>query len=327
MLALWLAAASHALALQCPPGTHLQQSVEPPQTWCATADGTKSGPFESRHANGKIRTQATYKNGLADGNYIRYSDEGRMLERGVHRAGKMHGRWEHFDDEGALKDQTLWRDGVPNGPFDFYFPNGKKKASGAYLNGELSGKWAEWDSEGRLSQSGEYRCGNRVGTWTLVENNQSRTSTYPSNGCGGGVEWTLLRGEAIVALDRGTLALATFAGSWVPRFPLTSWFALRPRLGLSVVKIETGSTLAPIAIGDLWAEFRPFRRWTVGLGAGAQYVFTSQGGIVPVGSAFISYEPGWNSLRWLKAITLGETCVFAQPNSFLLFTLGADIAL
>lgn len=321
MLALWFFTAL-ASAIQCPPGTQLQKISDPPQTWCATAVGTKHGPFESRHANGRVRTQGNYVNGVSDGAYARYSEEGRLVERGAHKRGKMNGKWEHFDEDGALKDQTYWKDGVPEGPFEFYFPNGKKKISGRYANGELSGKWSEWDAQGRLANFGEYQCGNRVGAWTLTENRQARQELYSSLGCGSNSRLLLFRGDFVTGIDDAGVALTTGAVSWVPRFSLLSWFSLRPRLGGSIVKVQGASGNSPALLADLWLEFSILKWVSFGAGGGLQWV-ESNGVTVGAGSNF-SFPMHWKALPFWKAIVLSHTSIFAQPHVFHWIALGAD---
>lgn len=321
---MWPLLVSAAFALQCPPGTQQQKAADPPQIWCASPDGQKQGPYESRYPNGQIRTQAHYTRGVPDGAYAKYTEEGRLAERGTHKGGKMHGKWEHFDDDGGLKDQTLWREGVPDGPFEFFHNNGKKKTSGTYRSGELSGKWTEWDSQGGVLASGEYQCGNRTGSWTVRRESGSAAIDYGSSGCAPAIDLRLFRGEFVAGFDGSGLALTTGALGWVPRIQILSWLALRPHLGASVIKIESGTRISVGFMGDAWIEAQPFSWLRIGAGPGLQFIAADS--VITLGAGgYLSVPIHWRALPFFKALTLTNTVVFASPSSFNWVTLGADI--
>jgi antitoxin component YwqK of YwqJK toxin-antitoxin module len=60
-----------------------------------------------------------------------------------------------------------YRGPVPSGVYRAYYPNGKPLIFAVYGYGSLHGDWAEYDEQGRVAVKGQYRDGERHGTWAF----------------------------------------------------------------------------------------------------------------------------------------------------------------
>ena len=56
-------------------------------------DGVEDGPFESYHENGQLRRRGTYKDGVEDGPVEEYYDNGQLYEKGAYKDGEPCGEW------------------------------------------------------------------------------------------------------------------------------------------------------------------------------------------------------------------------------------------
>ena len=60
-----------------------------------------------------------------------------------------------------------YKRGRPSGVYRAYFPDGKPLIFAVYGWGELHGGWTEYDEFGRVVVKGQYRNGQRNGTWAF----------------------------------------------------------------------------------------------------------------------------------------------------------------
>ncbi len=126
-----------------------------------------------------------YKNGLLEGEVVRYLSQKKVQNR------------DHF---------ML---GLKNGPSEKYTMDGKLKEKGSYLNGEQHGEWSYYHDNGQLSTTGVYQRDNRIGDWKWFYDTGElrRTGSY-YNGFRDG-EWNLYApsGELIYRLyyDEGDI--------------------------------------------------------------------------------------------------------------------------
>ena len=106
------------------------------------------------HPNGKIKTEASYRNNLANGIRREFDTNGIIVMSYIFNNGNIVG-------EGII-DEQLRR----HGSWKEYYVNGTKKSEGRYNNGLHVGHWYFYDSEGRLQQEGEFDKGGKYdGSW------------------------------------------------------------------------------------------------------------------------------------------------------------------
>ncbi len=154
------------------------------------------------YPSGKIKTVASFKDGVPEGIRREYSEDGRILMAFTFREGKMTGQgimteegikqgpWKEYYYDGQLKaegkydkgkkvggwkyyypDGTLEQEGYYNteglteGLWKWYYPSGLLHREENYLNGSADGLSLEYDENGSIVTSGEFIEGNEEGKW------------------------------------------------------------------------------------------------------------------------------------------------------------------
>ncbi|SDD36684.1 toxin-antitoxin system YwqK family antitoxin [Glycomyces harbinensis] len=120
------------------------QDAPDPETMPNALDdrGRKTGPWAERDAHGGFMT-GEYVEGVREGVWRHFADDGRLRSVGPFEAGAVHGHW------------NWWR------------ANGERLQSGGFDREEKHGLWERWTAEGVLIDRGEYDHGKKVGEWTV----------------------------------------------------------------------------------------------------------------------------------------------------------------
>ncbi len=80
-------------------------------------------------------------------------------------AGKprRHGPSRSWYDDGGLHVEATWRDGVLDGPFVEYHRGGRRARQGEYRDGEKQGTWRVWFESGVLEEEAGFERGRLQG--------------------------------------------------------------------------------------------------------------------------------------------------------------------
>ena len=83
--------------------------------------------------------QGTFKDGVLDGPWVRYYDNGRLRIKGEYKNGLRVGPWVECYDNGLLKEKGDYKNGLREGPWVTYYENGElvERFSGTYKNGVM----------------------------------------------------------------------------------------------------------------------------------------------------------------------------------------------
>jgi antitoxin component YwqK of YwqJK toxin-antitoxin module len=189
-------------ATGCPPGTRAQKgqvaaaedSVEEgfrrlrTGTWkyCVLPNGFLHGPSVQWHPNGTGREVASFKDGLKDGSFSRWTEKGRLVARGTYAADQKVGRWEEWADEPGSLDEdvaevhalsegdyaggrrhgtwTTWTERcIPEPPDQLCYHS---RVVTSWKEGKLDGPWARVLERGQETASGFHAHGQPDGPWT-----------------------------------------------------------------------------------------------------------------------------------------------------------------
>ncbi len=160
------------------------------------------------YPDGKVKIVASYDNGVAEGVRREYNKEGNIeqsyiLKKGViigkgivDENGLKQGPWSEFYDNGAKKGDGKYKDNKKIGYWKFYFKNGNIEQEGMYNSkGNAEGEWKwyfvkgnellvqnfqdgieegpmiEYDDTGKVVTKGEYIEGQETGMWYYNINN------------------------------------------------------------------------------------------------------------------------------------------------------------
>ena len=134
-------------------------------------DNKRHGEWIGRDGETIIR-KGTYKNGIRDGVWTKYDENGNKISEigyygdamtGVYKLhyengnlqvdGEMRedvktGYWKYFYDSGQLHEEGRWRHGKRVETWKTYYPNGQKASEGDYEEGEKEAGWQYWDERG-----------------------------------------------------------------------------------------------------------------------------------------------------------------------------------
>ena len=94
-------------------------------------------PFTGELGEGWAR--GAIKNGLRDGLWVGYWDNGRVVFKGAFKDGRQEGPWVEYYESGQLRFKGAWKNDKRHGPWVYYYENGTKNESlsGTYRNGKL----------------------------------------------------------------------------------------------------------------------------------------------------------------------------------------------
>ena len=109
-----------------------------------------SGFVHSFHANDSLKSQKGYLNGLLEGSYLEYWDNGdRQTEREYHLGEKV-GLHQGWYANGNKKYQYYFEKGMSSGCHKEWYPGGEPYRVFNYQNGKQRGSQQEWFKSGKL---------------------------------------------------------------------------------------------------------------------------------------------------------------------------------
>jgi antitoxin component YwqK of YwqJK toxin-antitoxin module len=111
-------------------------------------NGIDDGLFKEWDENGNLIEVAKLKNGKLEGKRFRFHTNGNMQFEGHYVNGFLSGISKEWYDNGNLCIEKENQNGIENGKFTFYLEEGQKKLEGYMVMGKREGLWVEFDSEG-----------------------------------------------------------------------------------------------------------------------------------------------------------------------------------
>ena len=91
-------------------------------------DNTQStlytGPYTEVYPSGALKLEMFIKNGLPDGIYVVYFENGKIEEVRSYYEGKFHGTWRTYDKNGILIAEAHYNKGKKNGIWRIWDDNG-----------------------------------------------------------------------------------------------------------------------------------------------------------------------------------------------------------
>ena len=77
----------------------------------------RDGEFKEYHPNGNLKLTYSYKDGLLEGSWIEYYDDGKtkMIEKSF-KKDKLDGYFLQYTAKSAIKEQTYYKDGKISRP-------------------------------------------------------------------------------------------------------------------------------------------------------------------------------------------------------------------
>lgn len=123
-------------------------------------DGIKNGVYKSYFETGKLRENATFKDGDYIGLRTLYYENGNVdTEEKYNPAGILEGEYRIFYKEGGIHIIKNYVNNVLEGKLTVYYPNGKIKEEVTMGRNQENGPFKEYFQSGQLQWKGTYLNG------------------------------------------------------------------------------------------------------------------------------------------------------------------------
>ncbi len=150
-----------------------QAAIDVSKTQKITKDGIEVTIFQEKpftgyltenYPNGKPKTWKTMKNGMAEGLWQEWLENGKLRYNAHWKEGKGHGLWQYFHDNGTLKYEEAYLMDIPNGISRAYYNNGRLMNDNFWLNGKKQGVWSAYSETGILVKTDIYEDDKLIST-------------------------------------------------------------------------------------------------------------------------------------------------------------------
>ena len=103
--------------------------------------------FTETPFTGKVsgRKQGEMKNGIKEGEWVEYYEDGQLSYKGRYKNGEELGEWVLYYANGQLKEKGSFGTGRFEGEYFTYHANGQLKEKGSFKNGKKDGEWVNYD--------------------------------------------------------------------------------------------------------------------------------------------------------------------------------------
>ena len=129
-------------------------------------DGLIYKKFTDVPFNGKVtgQYQGELRDGILEGYWVRYRDDGQLRDKGTYKNGERDGPWVSYNKDGQLSYKETYKDGEMHGPYADYWSNGQLWEEGTYKDGKKDGPWVGYNKDGTVDDelTGTYVDGVKV---------------------------------------------------------------------------------------------------------------------------------------------------------------------
>ncbi len=126
-------------------------------------DRLKVGVSRTFHANGKLKTDATYVEGRRQGRYREYFEDGSVQLERYFRDDQLHGMERRYSAPDVLAEETEYAAGQKHGIYRRFYPDGNKQIECTYADDRYEGPYLSWYKDGRLKWEFNYVAGKKHG--------------------------------------------------------------------------------------------------------------------------------------------------------------------
>ncbi len=103
--------------------------------------GQRQGEWQFFYADGKIKSQGSYKNGKRQGKWNFYFPNNKTEQIGKYQNGKPHGNWKWYYQSGQVRRIGKFKNGKEAGTFVEFAQNGDTISYGNYMRGLKEGEF------------------------------------------------------------------------------------------------------------------------------------------------------------------------------------------
>lgn len=121
------------------------------------SDGLKNGSYVTYYENGQKRSEGKYENDKQTGFWITWFENGNKSSEGKFDQGLQSGEWKFYHKNGKLQQINHYKNNKSEGEFIDFDENGVKTRMGNCINGLLNGKSYEYYPDGKISSELTYK--------------------------------------------------------------------------------------------------------------------------------------------------------------------------
>lgn len=133
------------------------QTVEENGIKISTFNGKPfSGHITESFSDGKPKSWQTVKDGLVNGLWQEWYENGQLKYNAFWIDGKGHGLWEYYHENGVLRQEEFYNMDIPTGIQKYFYNNGQLKSKSSWLNGKKHGIWTYFNESGNLLKTEVY---------------------------------------------------------------------------------------------------------------------------------------------------------------------------
>ncbi len=122
-------------------------------------DGLKEGIFRMFDEEGRLYEQSTYEQGRLHGLRILFFPDGDTLSVETHKSGQYQGPYRLYHENGRLELKGQYIDNVMAGSWERYYPNGQLRERVRFQDNQENGPFVEYHPNGSLKAEGQYLNG------------------------------------------------------------------------------------------------------------------------------------------------------------------------
>jgi len=116
-----------------------------------------------------LKAIENYEGGIKQGMSVSYYPTGQTAQELKWNNGIKDGAWKQYFDNGIIKLQAIFKNGKLHGDYRVYHSNGKTYVEGQYNNGLMDGPWKYYDEKGELKIEAVYSNGKLIEGEELIE--------------------------------------------------------------------------------------------------------------------------------------------------------------
>ena len=121
-----------------------------------------TGVVETYSEQGVLIERLDYKNGQADGSSKLYFPNGKLASEATFKNNVQVGVQKDYDENGKLVGELSFKNGKRDGVAKRYYPNGKVHIEAVYKNNLLDGPAKTYDENGKIIQQATFKNGKEI---------------------------------------------------------------------------------------------------------------------------------------------------------------------
>jgi antitoxin component YwqK of YwqJK toxin-antitoxin module len=121
--------------------------------------------FERSKKTDKRILECEYNQGLMNGRYQEWYDDGTIKNSGYYREGQPEDEWSEWYPNGQKSDEITYKNGQRHGVWTEWYETGEKLYEGTYSKGREHGKHIKWYDGGQKAFEYGYHKGEKDGLW------------------------------------------------------------------------------------------------------------------------------------------------------------------